>query len=106
MTTELNSQSPQQKPPTWVIELVDESNNLNEIIHIVNKQFPGWIIHVSNGYHNKYNWLNKNWDNIDEPNKEQGLIYEANTHVSNLKNIKQSGTKKSNKNTNNITNRY
>ncbi len=41
---------------------------------------------------------NKNWDNIDELKKEQGLIYQANTHISDLKKIKQKATKKSNKN--------
>ena len=64
MTTELNYQNLQQQPPKWVIELVDDSKSLDEIIHIIKEQFPEWIKHISNGYHKKYNWLNKNWDNI------------------------------------------
>ena len=51
------------EPPKWVLELID-SQQSGQILEIVNRQFPNWITHVSNGYHVKYNMLNKNWNDI------------------------------------------
>ena len=51
-------------PPKWVLELVDSQTE--QMLDIVNRQFPKWITHVSNGYHLKYNMLNRNWNDICE----------------------------------------
>jgi hypothetical protein len=50
-------------PPKWVLELVD-SQQTEQMLDIVNRQFPKWITHISNGYHTKYNTLNRNWKDI------------------------------------------
>ena len=51
------------EPPKWVLSLID-TKDTSEMLEIVKNQFPNWITHVSNGYHLKYNMLNRNWSDV------------------------------------------
>lgn len=72
----------QQKPPEWVIELIN-MNSIEGIINLLNKQFPNWIKHISNGYHFKYNFLNRNWNDICENLKCERQKILLVSHISN-----------------------
>ena len=61
MTTKNIEQKPQ--PPQWVLSLIN-TEDTTEMLEIVKNQFPNWITHISNGYHFKYNMLNRNWSDI------------------------------------------
>ena len=72
MTTKNIEQKPQ--PPQWVLSLIN-TEDTTEMLEIVNNQFPNWITHVSDGYHFKYNMLNRNWSDIcNSHNHVYGII--------------------------------
>ena len=52
-----------ETPPEWISTLI-ELNDTDKIMEIIDTQFPNWIKHISTAYHTKYNYLNRNWNEI------------------------------------------